>query len=201
MKTSARGEKPEPGARVKFLRFLYLAGPRKGQVLATRVEQYNPATGTMSWTDEDTKAGVPHVVTYTGEARDILDWFVAHRDACCPALFQEDGKPLAKDQLDGTWSRGCRTAGVPSGRKNDGYTIHNLRHAFVSEAYDAGLSEGVIMAHTNHVQAPTMLRYLRTSAAAQQRAQEQLEAYRRAQATKMRERAKKVRRLRVTTAR
>jgi integrase len=73
--------------------------------------------------------------------------------------------------------------------------IHDLRHCFVSDAHDAGLSAGVIMAHTGHVQEPTMLRYLRVSAPAQQRAQEQLDAYRRKQAALVAERAKKVTRL------
>src|SRR5439155_7510555 len=45
----------EPEPRVKFLRFLYLVGPRKGQVLATRADQFTPATGRVHWTDEDTK--------------------------------------------------------------------------------------------------------------------------------------------------
>jgi len=70
-----------------------------------------------------------------------------------------------------------------------------LRHTFVSDAHDVGLSSGVIMAHTGHVQEPTMLRYLRVSAPAQQRAQEQMDAYRRQQAEQVRARAKKVARL------
>ena len=154
-------------------------------MLATLAEQYTPATGTMHWTDEDTKQDQPHIVTYTGEARDILDWFVEHRDPACRALFQEDGEPLTGDQLDGTWTRACKRAGLPVGRKAGGFTIHNLRHTFVSEAHDAGLSAGVIMAHTGHVQEPTMLHYLRVSAAAQVRAQEQLDAHRRAQAERV----------------
>src|SRR5262249_25053659 len=151
-------------------------------VLGTLAKQYTPATGTMRWTDEDTKTGLPHIVRYTGEAKDILDWFVAHRDPACPALFQEDGAVLTKDKLDGTWARTGERVGLPRGRKAGGYVIHTLRANFVSDAHDAGLSAGVIMAHTGHVQEPTMLRYLRTSGEAQQRAQEQLEAYRREQA-------------------
>lgn len=179
------GMADEPEARMKFLRFLYLVGPRKGQVLGTQAEQFTPSTGTLRWSDEDTKAGVPQTVTYTDEALDILRWFVAHRDPACSALFQENGSPLTRGQLDGTWERACKRAGLPLGRKHGGYTIHHLRHTYVSEAHDAGLSAGVIMAHTNHVQEPTMLRYLRTSAAAQQRAQEQLAAHRREQAERV----------------
>jgi integrase len=192
--TDAKGRRLEPLPRAKFLRFLAVAGPRKGQVLRTRAEQYTPATGTLRWTDEDTKQGLPHVVTYTGEARDILDWFVEHREPSSPALFQEDGQPLTKDMLDGTWQRACERAGVPSGRRS-GYVIHDLRHTFVSDAHDVSLSSGVIMAHTGHVQEPTMLRYLRVSAPAQQRAQEQMDAYRRQQAEQIAARAKKVTRL------
>jgi hypothetical protein len=164
-----------------------------GQVLNTLADQYTPATGTMHWTDEDTKQEQPHIVAYTGEARELLDWFVEHRNSSCPSLFQEGGRKLTKDMLDGTWERACRTAGLPVGRKNGGYTIHNQRHTFVSDAHDAGLSAGVIMAHTGHVQEPTMLHYLRVSGKAQQRAQEPLEAHRREQAEQLRERAKKLR--------
>jgi integrase len=187
------GRRLEPEARVKFFQFLTVAGPRKGQVLHTLAEQFTPATGTMRWTDEDTKTGLPHIVTYTGEARELLDWFVEHRDRACPALFQEDGTILTKDKLDGTWERACERVGLPVGRKAGGYVIHNLRHTFVSEAHDAGLSAGVIMAFTGHVQEPTMHRYLRVSTGAQAGAQETLEAHRRAQAERVAaERAKVV---------
>ncbi len=149
----------------------------------------------MKWTDEDTKQGLPHIVTYTGEALEILRWFAEHRDTACPYLFQENGKRLTKDKLDGTWERASRTAGLQVGRKQGGYTIHNLRHTFVSDAHNAGLSAGVIMAHTGHVQEPTMLHYLRVSGSAQQRAQEQLAAYRREQAEQLKEQASRVVRL------
>jgi integrase len=175
----------EPEARVKFLRFLYAVGPRKGQVLATRAEQLTPATGMMHWTDEDTKQEQPHIVTYTGEALEILLWFVAHRDPVCPALFQEDGEPLTIYKLKTTWDRLCERAGLALGRKNGGYTIHNLRHTYVSEAHEAGESAGVIMAMTGHLHEPTMLHYLRVSGKAQQGAQERLEAHRREQAEKV----------------
>lgn len=65
VKHGARGRlsvsvwRPEPEAHQKFLRFLYVAGPRKGQVLDTQADQYTPATGTLRWTDEDTKTGLP----------------------------------------------------------------------------------------------------------------------------------------------
>jgi integrase len=185
----------EPEPRAKLLRFLYLAGPRAGQVLGTLAGQFTPATGTVSWTDEDTKQGLPHIVTYTGEALDILRWFAEHRDPACVYLFQEDGAPLTKDKLDGAWQRACVAAGLPVGRKHGGYTIHNLRHTYVSDAHDAGLAAGVIMAHTGHIQEPTMLRYLRVSSAAQGRAQQTLEEHRRAQAERIAEQRAKVVRL------
>ena len=71
------------------------------------------------------------------------------------------------------------------GRRAGGYVIHNLRHTFVSEAHDAGLSAGIIMAFTGHVQEPTIHRYLRVSATAQTHAQEALDAHRRAQAERV----------------
>jgi integrase len=186
----------ESEARRRVLRFLYLAGPRKGQVLATRVEQFSSATGMVTWEPEDTKSETPHRVTYTGEALDILRWFADRHDPRHAALFQDvDGKPITKNRLDATWHRACRRAGLPIGRQRGGYVIHHLRHSFVSEAHDAGLAAGVIMAHTGHVQEPTMLHYLRVSGAAQQRAQEQLEAHRKAQTEKVRTERERVVRL------
>ena len=174
-----------PEARVKFLRFLYLVGPRKGQVLATRADQFTPATGTMHWSDEDTKQDQPHIVTYTGKALEILLWFVDHRDPANPALFQEDGEPLTIYKVNDAWTYLCEAAGLPMGRKNGGYTIHNLRHTYVSEAHEAGETAGVIMAMTGHLNEPTMLHYLRVSGKAQQRSQERLEAHRREQAAQV----------------
>jgi integrase len=181
---------PEP--RAQLFRFLHLAGPRVGQVLGTLASQFTPSTGTIRWTDEDTKQGSPHIVTYTGDALEILHWFIEHRDPACPGLFQEAGKPLTKDLLDYAWERACEAAGLPLGRKGGGYVIHDLRHTFVSEAHDAGLSAGVIMAFTGHVQEPTMHRYLRVSATAQAQAQQVLDAHRRAQAQRVAEQRNKV---------
>ena len=162
-----------------------LVGSRKGQTLTTRADQFTPATGTVRWTDEDTKQDQPHIVTYTGEALAILQWFVAHRDPADRALFQEDGRQLTKYQVDGTWARANQAARLFLGRKNGGYTIHNLRHTYVSEAHEAGEPGGVIMAMTGHVQEPTMLHYLKVSGKAQQRSQERLEAHRREQAAQV----------------
>lgn len=174
-----------PPPRANFLRFLVVAGPRKGQVLDTLASQFTSAIGEMRWTDEDTKSGLPHIVTYTGEALDLLNWFVEQRDRSCPYLFQEDGQRLTGDKLDFAWERACRAAHLPIGRRNKGYVIHDLRATFVSDAHDAGLSAGVIMAHTGHVQEPTMYRYLKTSAAAQVVAQEKLDQHRRGQAARV----------------
>jgi hypothetical protein len=51
--------------------------------------------------------------------------------------------------MQGRWS-----AHRPEGRW---LQIHHLRHTFVSETHEAGLTAGVIRAHMGHVQEPTML--------------------------------------------
>ena len=56
-------------------------------------------------------------MSYADEAREILDWFAEHRDPADPQLFQEEGRKLTKDMLDGTWTRASETAGLPVGQK------------------------------------------------------------------------------------
>jgi hypothetical protein len=54
----------------------------------------------QAWTDEDTRQGEAHRVTYTGEALAILRWFAEPRDL---PPSRKTACLLTKDGLDGTW--------------------------------------------------------------------------------------------------
>ena len=116
-----------------------------------------------------------------GEALDILLGFWERRDLACPAFFQEAGKPLTVDKLNKAWWGACREVGIPVGRRNGGYVIHELRHTFVSEGFHAGLSEKAIMEMTGHKVVQTLHRYGHTSADAQRAAQERVAEWRASQ--------------------
>ena len=165
-------------ARGGFLRFAYLSGVRRGQLLKTRLAQFHPDTGSMTWRPEQTKTNDAHNVAYTGEALEILLGFWKARELTCPAFFQEHGAPVTADKLNEAWWAACREVGLPIGRKHGGYVIHELRHTMVSEWIHAGQPEKAIMDMTGHRAVQTLHRYGHASAEAQRAAQERVEAWR-----------------------
>jgi hypothetical protein len=82
------------------------------------------------------------------------------------------------DKLNAAWWAACREVGLPLGRKNGGYVIHELRHTMVSEWIHAGEPEKAIMSLTGHKAVATLHRYGHTSAEAQRAAQERVAAWR-----------------------
>jgi len=64
------GRRLEPEARVKVPPLPRGRGAPQGTDAPHARGAVHSATGTMRWTDEDTKQGRPHIVTYTGEARE-----------------------------------------------------------------------------------------------------------------------------------
>ena len=64
-------------------------------------------------------------------------------------VFLRGGKPL-RDVREGL-IRACKDAGIPYGRgEKGGFTLHDLRHCFVTRARRAGVSESVVMAVVGH---------------------------------------------------
>jgi len=126
-------------------------GSRTDPDLPDCVLTEKPAAGYISALRLDESGARPRLLArlsnVDGETKALVRQgrFVAHRDPACPALFQEDGKPLTIYEVNDTWTRAFRAAGLPLGRKA-GYTIQHLRHTFVSEAHKAGETAGVIMA-------------------------------------------------------
>src|SRR5437867_4326427 len=73
-------------ARGTFFRFAYLSGVRRGQLLATRLAQFQAQAGTMTWRPEQTKTEDAHNVTYAGDTLELLRWFWERRNLACPAF-------------------------------------------------------------------------------------------------------------------
>ena len=64
-------------------------------------------------------------------------------------VFQYKGKPVS-DIRTGL-KNGCESAGIPYGRNSeDGFTFHDLRHTFATNARKASVEKNVIMVIMGH---------------------------------------------------
>ena len=133
---------------------LYYTGCRRGEAMA------------LEWADIDTKARVIHVtkeVEYHGNVPVIVKWTksaAGRRDIIIRTKLLEllpkrkkkgllfpgkDGGPMTKGELIQWWDD-----------LKLGITPHQLRHAYVTELYEAGVPAEVAMTQTGHSDIKTM---------------------------------------------
>ena len=159
MPTDEQLEAVKKGVKEPFGLFPYMllyTGMRRGELLALR------------WEDIDLKAGVIHVtksVYFAGSASIVKEpktesgkRTVVLLDALREVL-PEPGKgyvfggekPLTDYQFRSAWGAWAKAVGLgPGGMKGTDVTPHQLRHAFATILYDAGVGEVDTMAIKGH---------------------------------------------------
>lgn len=157
--TEEQLEAVKKGIKEPFGLFPYMllyTGMRRGELLALR------------WEDIDLEAGVIHVtksVYFAGSASIVKEpktesgkRVVVILDALREVL-QEPGtgyvfggeKPLTDYQFRSAWGNWAKAVGLgPGGMKGTDVTPHQLRHAFATILYDAGVGEVDTMAIMGH---------------------------------------------------
>lgn len=161
-----------PDVRRDVVELAYLTGVRLGQLRATEkrnVRLEHDRAAALVWEPQQTKHGKrtkkPHVLPLVGRAQAIVQAAWERRLLDVPALFHLDGQPLGR--LRSEWTRACRTAGLPAGRKRGGFTLHNTRHSALSNLVNAGVSTTVAMSISGHATENVFRRYAITAEATQ----------------------------------
>jgi integrase len=145
------------------VRLLLLTGARKGETLASRWQDFDPAAAVWTKPSAHTKQKKSHRVPLSPPALALLAAMRAEaeqenarrqRDGLPPieCVFPSvGGAPLG--DIKHFWASVCRKAGI------GGVRVHDLRHTYASILASSGLSLPIIGALLGHTQAATTHRY------------------------------------------
>ena len=158
--TDALAAHPNKGA-ANALRLLLLTGARRGEVLASRWDQFDLEEGVWTKPAAFTKQNKLHRVPLSAPARQLLVEIKAAADrdaggsrfAQSPFVFPARTAVGHMLELKAPWRTICKAAGL------DGVRVHDLRHSYASILASAGLSLPVIGALLGHTQPGTTARY------------------------------------------
>jgi integrase len=141
------------------IRLLLLTGARRGEVLASRWDQFDLDEGVWTKPAAFTKQNKLHRVPLSAPARQLLAEIKAAADtggsrfAPSPFVFPARTTVGHMVELKASWRTICRAAAL------DGVRVHDLRHSYASILASAGLSLPVIGALLGHTQPGTTARY------------------------------------------
>ena len=102
----------------------YDLGPRKGELLS--LEWPDVDMRQREFTLRNTKNDEPRVVPMTPEVYDVFKELWAERRLATQRVFLYKGRPIRS--LKTAFAAACRRAGIKSGRKDGGLTVHDFRH-------------------------------------------------------------------------
>jgi integrase len=149
-----------------LVRFAYVTGWRKGEIVGLRWEMVNTTDGTITLPDSKTGS---RVLALDGEVAEIL----ARREAA--RLTERQGEPLVaayvfhfKGRSVGDFKRGWASALVKAGLT--GKLFHDLRRTGVRNMIRRGVPETVAMSISGHRTRSTFDRYNITSTEDQRKA-------------------------------
>lgn len=117
---------------------------RRSELLRLRREDYNAAQGTIYL--HDAKNGRGRNILLSERAQAIVEVLLA--DGRTGPIF-----PISREALAQAYERARERAGMGHWR------WHDLRHEAISRAYDAGLSDQVVMDFSGHVDFKSLRRY------------------------------------------
>jgi integrase len=155
-----------PEAYADAMRFAYLTGWRRGEIMPLRWDAVDRIAGQVRL--RTSKNGRGRVLPLEGELRTLIDrrWSARQvttptgETALSPLVFHHrNGQPLGDFRK--AWATACRKAGVP------GKLFHDLRRTAVRNMIRAGVSQTVAMSISGHRTISMFNRYNITSDADQ----------------------------------
>jgi integrase len=154
-----------PAALRPVVRFAYVTGWRKSEVLGLEWRQVDRATWTLRLDPGTTKNKRGRTIDVSAhvELRAALEALWAEHEALakagtiCPYVFHRTGKRIADYRR--AWAVACRAAGAP------GRVPHDLRRSAVRNLVRSGIPDTVAMKITGHVTRSVFDRYDITSEA------------------------------------
>jgi integrase len=147
----------------------YYTGMRAGEIFGLTWDRVNMKEGYFNLTPKDTKTGEARYVYFNRPVREILERLRKVRQLSHRYVFTYKGNPVKsiKYSLDKALER--------AGIKN--FTLHDLRHCYVSNARRAGIDRVVIMKLTGHKTLSMFTRYNTVDQADAKEAMRRLDSY------------------------
>lgn len=119
-----------------------LTGCRYGELIALKVSDFNPDSGTLHI--RISKSGKPRHVALTDEGRTFFDNVTAGKIGATLVLTRTDGSQWGKSHQQRPFKAACVKAKV------DALTFHELRHTYASRLVMNGAPLAVIAAQLGH---------------------------------------------------
>jgi integrase len=137
-----------------IIKLAYLTGMRRGEILNLTWGQVDLKEGFIKLRAEDTKTNDGRLVPLN---RDLVEMFKAMPRGFPQApVFTYKGQSMA--EMKRSFATACKQAGI------EGFTFHDLRHTFNTNAYRAGVPIPTIMKITGHKSIAMFRRYTTISA-------------------------------------
>jgi integrase len=157
----------------------YFTGMRRGEILGLTWDRVDLQRRLIYLEAKHTKDKEPRKVPICGPLFRMLQEMPGKVADSGKArhVFTYKGKSLQGDIRDGI-RQACKLAGIEYGRnKREGFTLHDLRHAFTTNLRRAGVPEREIMAITGHSSRSTFDRYSKVDEADLHRAVDRPEVF------------------------
>jgi integrase len=151
-----------PRYAADVLRFAYLTGWRKGEIVALGWNNVDRSAREIRL--QDSKNGEGRVLAYDDELAKLIDARWAAREvrnrktketSISPLAFHRNGKPVGDFRK--VWVKGCEAAKCP------GKLFHDTRRSAVRNMVRAGVPQSVAMSISGHKTVSMFLRYKITS--------------------------------------
>jgi integrase len=160
-----------------ILMMAYHTGMRRGEILGLTWDRVDLKNRMIYLEARHTKTKEPRMVPMSAELFKMLQGM--------PGKVAESGKTRHVFQhkepmfdIRAGIKKACKAAGIEYGRNiRDGFTLHDLRHAFTTNMRRAGVPEREIMAITGHSSRSTFDRYSKVDEADLRHAIERLEVF------------------------
>ncbi len=155
----------------EIVRFAYLTGWRRGEIVPLTWAQVDRATHQVRLVDS--KSGEGRVIPLVGELAALIERRWAARvvgRSLCPWVFHRAGRPVRTFRE--TWQSACEAAGLA------GALFHDLRRTAVRDMIRAGVPQAVAMRMSGHKTVSMFARYNIVSTGDLEQAAASTQAYR-----------------------
>jgi len=154
----------------------YWTGMRKGEIRDLVWSKVDMKQHVIRLAAEDVTEGKAKAIPIGSEIYRMVKSLPVHLHK--PNVFLYSGKPIKRNFSTGLQSA-CKEVGIQWGlEKKDGFIFHDLRHTFVTDCREAGVSKPVRMSITGHSPKDKDDRYNTVKVEHQHEAIKKLEKYR-----------------------
>ncbi len=125
--------------------WLHGSSQRWGEAVMMEWSMFHHDTWTMRIPGSLTKNELPREFPIVHHLRPIIERRLAARRLDCPYIFHRNGKPLGDNWVPDFWQPACVRARLGTGKREGGFTPHDLRHIAATDMRRAGIPESIIL--------------------------------------------------------